>query len=239
MTGAGAHSRTDAPRRRLRMGLFPSFFYAKSASGTLKGFGVDLAQAMAGHIGAEAEIREYASPPAVVAALEMDDCDVALLGIDPKRALNVDYTPAFLSADFTFLLPAMENADRIADLDRRGLRVAIARHHTMDAVLGEQLKNIERVYAATPDASFDLLRGGRADVLAGIRPGLTRYAQLLPGSRILADRYGENVFALAVGKARKEGLEQARQFVFGLRISGALQDLIARAGLSGVVPIPL
>ena len=46
---------------------------------------------------------------------------------------------------------------------------------------------------------------GEADVLAGIRPGLLMYAGVMAGTRVLADRYGRNVIALAVKKGEPGG----------------------------------
>lgn len=229
----------EIEQTHLRIGLFPSFFYEKTLEGTLKGYGIDLAEALAERLSAKLSIQEYAAPPAVVMALKAGDCDVAVLGIDAKRALDIDYTPPLLSADFTFLLPPAERAAKLADLDRHGLRVAIVRHHTMDDALGDQLKHAERAYGATPIESFELLRSGRADVVAGIRPGLVSFANLLPGLRVLPDRYGENVFALAVDKGGQQWLLRVRRFVSERLVSGEFQRMIERAGLSGVASVPL
>ena len=165
--------------------LFPSFFYRKNPeTGELQGVGIELARALAARLGVAAALREYPSPPKAVGALKAGECDVAFLGLDPDRATEVDFSPPYMQADFTFLVPAGAAARRIADADRPGIRVAVVRDHAMDFALRGKLEHAEPVYATTPDAAFDLLRAGQADVLAGIRPGLLRYSAGLPGSRI-------------------------------------------------------
>ena len=78
----------------VRFGLFPSFFYTKdSASGAFSGFGIELARSFAEIQGRTLLLREYGAPPAVVRALKDNDCDVALLGLDPERAMDVDFSP--------------------------------------------------------------------------------------------------------------------------------------------------
>lgn len=215
----------------LRVGLFPSFFYRRTETG-LQGVAIEIASALSAQSGLRLAAVEYSAPPDVVRALTAGECDVAFLGIDPARGADVDFTPAFLRADFSFLVPAGVSAGSIAEID--GLRIAIVRHHAMDTALSGQLPGSARVYAATPDEAFALLRAGQADVLAGIRPGLMTYAGRLSGARVLPDRYGANVLALAVAKGKASGLDVVTRFVRDAVDSGLVRDALARAGLAGI-----
>ena len=220
---------------KVRIGLFPSFLYAKQADGELSGFGIEFARVLAAGIGLDLVLREYPAPPAAVQALKAAECDIAFLGIDPKRAADVDFSLPYLRADFTFLVPRGSAAMHFADVDRSGQRVAVVRDHAMEFALKGQLRSAETVYATTPDEAFDLLRSGHADVLAGIRPGLLGYADALAGSRVLEGRYGQNTLALAKGQVGR--LAYVGDFVLKARASGLLQRVIAQTGLSGVEPV--
>jgi polar amino acid transport system substrate-binding protein len=112
--------------------------------------------------------------------------------------------------------------------------VAVVRDHAMDFALRGKLKHAQPVYAGTPDAAFELLRAGQADVMAGIRPGLLKYSDGLPGSRVLEDRYGANVLAMAVAKGQPGWLACVSGFIEEARSSGLVQRAIASAGLGGV-----
>ncbi|MET0668422.1 MAG: transporter substrate-binding domain-containing protein [Xanthobacteraceae bacterium] len=230
---------TDDPRvadlrcaRRLRFGLFPSFFYSKAANGELHGVGVEIARALAANIGVTLELREYPNPPGLVQALAAGEIDVATLGLDPARAAQVDFTPPYMKADFSFVVPQASSVQKIADADQTGIRIAIVRGHAMDTVL--KTKHAERIYADVPDAAFELLRANRADVLAGIRPGLVGYAAKLPGSRVLSDSYGANILALAVAKGQGARLAFVSEFIVEARTSGLVQRAIDQAGLRGI-----
>ena len=177
---------------------------------------------------------EFPIPPDAVRGLAAGECDVAFLGIDPGRAADVDFSPPYLQADFTFLVPAGAAIDSIADLDRPGFRVAVVRHHVMDVALRGKLKHATPVYAANPDAAFDLLRAGNAEVLAGIRPGLLRCSAELPGARVLESRYGANILAMAVAKGLAGRLAYVGEFIEQAKASELLQRSIAKAGLRGV-----
>jgi polar amino acid transport system substrate-binding protein len=217
---------------RVRFGLFPSFFYSKAANGELRGVGVEMARRLAEKIGVALELREYPNPPGVVQALADGEIDVAGLGLDPARAAQVDFTPPYMKADFSFVVPQGSAVQKIADVDRTGTRIAIVGGHAMDAAL--TIKNAERVYADVPDAAFELLRAGEADVLAGIRPGLMNYAAKLQGSRVLADSYGANILALAVAKNQEARLAFVSEFIVEARAAGLVQQAIDNAGLRGI-----
>jgi polar amino acid transport system substrate-binding protein len=222
-------------RGALRLALFPSFFYRReAASGEPRGVGIEIARALSARIGVPLRSAEYASPPKVVEALTAGAADVALLGIDPARATEVDFSPPLLSADFTYLVHAASAVRAIADADRPGARIALVRHHAMDSALRGKLSHAERVYAETPDAAFEQFRAGGADVLAGIRPGLLMYAAQMPGTRVLEDRYGRNAIALAVMKGEAAWLSYVGAFVERAMQLGIVAKAIADAGLRGV-----
>lgn len=220
---------------KIRIALFPSFFYGKDPhTGDLHGVGIELARALAASLGVEAALREYPAPPDAVRALVSGECDVAFLGLDPNRAGAVDFSPPYMRADFTFLVPAGSAIRSIAEAEGSAIRVAVVRHHAMDTALTGKLQRAERVYADTPDAAFALLRDGKADILAGIRPGLIGYAGRLSGSRVLDDRYGANVLALAVRKGEAGRHAYVSAFIAEAKRSGLVQRAVAGAGLGGV-----
>jgi polar amino acid transport system substrate-binding protein len=219
----------------LRLSLFPSFFYrSDGAGGGPHGVGIEIARALAARIGVALQCTEYASPPKVVEALVSGAGDVALLGIDPVRGRDVAFSPPLLAADFTYLVAENSAVRTIADADRAGARVALVRHHAMDTALRGKLANAQAVYADKPDDAFEMFRTGQADVLAGIRPGLLMYAGRMPGTRVLEDRYGRNVIALAVKKDETARLSYVSEFAGQARADGTVTRAIASAGLRGV-----
>ena len=219
----------------LRLALFPSFFYRRDpASGKPRGLGIELARALAMRIGAALTCAEYGSPPKIVEALAAGAADVALIGIDPVRGKDVDFSPPLFAADFTYLVPEHSTVRVIADADRPGGRVALVRHHAMDTALRGKLKHATPVYADTPDAAFELFRDGHAEVLAGIRPGLLMYAGMTVGTRVLDGRYGRNVIALAVRKGEAGRLAFVNAFAEEASADGTVTRAIESAGLKGV-----
>jgi polar amino acid transport system substrate-binding protein len=226
---------TDIARSgALRLALFPSFFYREDPSGEPHGVGIEIARALADRIGVALQATEYPSPPKVVEALAAGAADVALLGIDPVRGREVDFSPPLLVAEFTYLVPENSAAQTIADADRPCVRIALVRHHAMDTALRGKLSHAQPVYAETPDAAFEMFRQSHAEVLAGIRPGLLMYAGKMPGTRVLDDQYGRNVIALAVKKGEAARLSFVNNFAMQARADGTVTRAIESAGLRGV-----
>lgn len=226
-------------RGSLRIGLFPSFFYRHApATGIFSGWGIEMARALADRLGVRLVLIERPSPPAIVACLSAGECDAAFLGISAGRAAEVDFTPPWAQADFTFLLPPGATATTIADADRPGARVAVVTNHAMDLALRGKLRHAAAVYAKTPDAAFELLVSGQADILAGIRPGLAGYAARMPGARVLADRYGANVLGMAVAKGETAWLEYLSAFIAETKATGAAREAAERVAAAGLEIVP-
>ena len=123
--------------------------------------------ALAAGLGVEVLIFERSDPAEIVECLKAGACDVALLGITASRAAELDFSPPYLQADLTYLVPAGSSVRRVTDADQPGVRIAVVRNHAMDFALRGKLKRAEPIYAETPDAAFDLLRTGQVTVQAG------------------------------------------------------------------------
>ena len=104
--------------------------------------------------------------------------------------MDVDYSPAIIELDYTFLVPAGSTIHGLADLDRPGMRVAVVRNHASTVTLTRMLKQATFVYGESLDSTFELLRAGNAAAFASIREMLVKYSARLPGSRVVDDRYG-------------------------------------------------
>ena len=225
---------------KVRIGLFPSFFYNKNpATGELQGVGIEIARALAARLGVELLLVELSGPAETVECLKSGACDVAYLGITADRTAELDFSPPYLQGDFTYLVPPGSSVRQIADADKPGVRIAIVRNHRMDFALRGQLRHAERVYVETPDAAFELLRTGHVTVLAGIRPGLLKHSTELPGSRVLEDCYGTNVLAMAVPKGRAEWFGYVSAFVAESKASGLVHQALGHAGMRGIQVVSL
>jgi polar amino acid transport system substrate-binding protein len=228
---------------KVRLAVFLGQYAKDHVTGELRGIGaghvgIEVARALAERLGVEVLLIEHPTPPKAVECLKAGMCDVTFVGIEPSRAAEVGFSPPFMQLDYTHLVPAGSSIRSFADADRPGIRIAVVRNHSSTMTLGSMLKHAKLVYAETPDAAFDLLRTGQSDAMASVRPALLDYSTKLPGSRVLEDRYGANLIAMAVPKGQAGRLAYISEFIEEAKASGLVQRAIERAGLRGVQVAP-
>jgi polar amino acid transport system substrate-binding protein len=221
---------------KIRLALFLPQYEKDAASGEIRGVGTgfvaaEVARALAARIGVALQILGYPTPLKAVEGLKARECDLALMGIEPSRVTEVDFTPAVVQFDYTFLVPSGAAIARIKDADRPGIRIAVVRGHASTMTLTRIVKHAELIGAAVPDEAFDLLRSGKVHLFAAPREVLLDYAATLPGSRVLDEAYGVNNIGVAVTKGEAGRLAYFSEFFDEAKTSGLVRDAIARGGL--------
>jgi polar amino acid transport system substrate-binding protein len=221
---------------RLRVGLFRPQYSKDSATGVPKGIYVDVARALASRIGVELLLVERRTPAEAMAALNAGACDLASLGFDPARAPLVGgFSPPFMRAEYTLMLPAGSPIHSVADADRRGVRIAVVRDHASTLALGRILRHAEQVGVDTPHEASALLRDARVDAWASVRSLLLHYCRGLPGARVLDESYGANQPAWVVAKGQEARLAYVSEFVAYAKAAGLVQEAIKRSGRMGIM----
>lgn len=229
----------------IRVALFPWMYTKDPGTGELRGIErgvvlIELARALAARVGVDVVPVEYSNPRRVLDGLKVDAWDVAFLGVDPARLAQVDFSPPYLQVDTTYLVPPSSSIRNVADADRPRVRISVVRNSVEELALSRVLKHAQLVYAQNPDTAFELLRTGHADAFAQARPALLDYSIRLPGSRVLEDRYGANLVAMAIPKGQAGRLAYISEFIEEAKASGLVQRAVDRAGLRGVqVPPPV
>src|SRR5262249_19569240 len=213
---------------KVGFGLFASQFRKDPASGELRGVRPDMARALAARIGVRAVLLEHEGPPQVVECLAAKACDAVFLPKDARSAGIGDFSFPLIHSEFTFLLRAGSERGRAADADKSGVRIAAVRGHASTAALPRVIKQAEVVLQDDEHAAFELLAAGRVHALASTRQSLRKMSVELPGSRVLADRYGVQLNRVVVRKGRAAWLAFANEFVEAAKASGLVQRAIDR-----------
>ena len=93
--------------------------YKHPQTGAPGGVAVDLGRELARRIGAEAEIIGYPSPGELAEAAPTDIWDVGFLGDEPARAKLIDFSPAYVEIEATYLLPPGSAIKSVEEVDRQ------------------------------------------------------------------------------------------------------------------------
>ena len=221
---------------KIRLAVFLPQYNKDPASGEIRPVGTgfvaaELTRALAARLGIAMQIIGYPTPTKAMEGLKARECDLALMGIEPSRVGELDFTPPVVQFDYTFLVPAGSTIRSAGDADQPGIRIAVVRNHASTLTLTRIAKHAELIGADLPDAAFELLHGGRAHVFAAPREVLIDYAATLPGSRVLKDAYGVNNIGVAIAKGAAGRLAYISAFVDDAKASGLLRGAIERGGL--------
>ena len=164
--------------------------------------------------------------------------DVAFLGAEPQRAAEIAFTAAYLEIPATYLVPAGSTIRSVAEVDREGVRIAVADKSAYELWLSRNIKHAKLMKTQGIDASFDLFVKEKLEALSGLRPRLISDVKKLPGARIL-----DGVFTAvqqAVGTAKKNTAAAAylAGFVEDVKASGFVGEAITRNKSEGVNVAP-
>ncbi len=193
-----------------------------------------MGRALAARLGVSFEAVEYATDPQRVEGLRGGAWDVTGVVLASQLAPLVDFSAPYLEVDGPYLVPAGSPIRQVADADRPGVRIAVGRGVSADVFLSREVKQATLVRAEQGEVTFEPLRTGQADALAGLRPNTLALPPLLPGSRVLEDRFTVQRQALAVPKGRPALHATVSAFVDEALALGLVRQIIARSGVPGI-----
>ena len=230
-----------APAGVLRAGINLANFLlvsGRSPTGEPEGVAPDLARALADRLGVPVTYVTYARPGELADAAGGDVWDIGLIAAEPARAEAIAFSPAYAEIEATYLVPAGSPMSAIHEVDRPGIRIAIAARSAYDLWLARHLRHAELVRAPSLDASYDLFVTEKLDALAGLRPRLLQDVEKLPGARILEGRFTAVQQAVGTAKANTAGARFLHDFVEDAKASGLVARLIEGHQIRGLAVAP-
>ena len=226
-----------APSGVLRAGINLSNFLlvsGRSAAGEPEGVAPDVAREIAQRLGVPVAYVTFARPGELADAAGQGVWDIGLIAAEPARAEQIAFSPAYVEIEATYLVPAGSPIGTIAEVDRPGVRIAIAARSAYDLWLSRHLQHAELVRAPSLDASFERLVADELDALAGLRPRLLQDVEKLPGARILDGKFTAVQQAVGTARANEAGVAFLRDFVEEAKASGLVAHLIERHRIRGL-----
>lgn len=230
-----------APTGVLRAGINLSNFLlvsGKSPTGEPVGVAPDMAREIAQRLGVPVAYVPYARPGELADAAGQGVWDIGLIAAEPARAEVIAFSPAYALIEATYLVPAGSPIRAIEDVDRPGMRIAIAARSAYDLWLTRHLRHAELVRSKSLDASFEQFVADKLDALAGLRPRLLQDAEMLPGARILDGQFTAVQQAVGTAKANAAGARFLHDFVEDAKASGLVARLIERHHIRGLSVAP-
>jgi polar amino acid transport system substrate-binding protein len=228
---------TLAPTGKLRAALIASnpVLVTRRPDGTLDGVSVAVARALAAHLGVPIELKPYDNPARYNESLATDDWDIGLAARDPSRAEHLEFSVTFMEVDNGYVARPGATPTNAEEVDRPGVKIAVAHGSAPDTVLRRLIKNAQIVPVPGGfEPAREALSTGKADVYGENLHLAHRIADGLPGARVLPGRFNVVQMAIGVRKRAAPALPAVDEFVNRIRSDGTIQNAITEAGLRGV-----
>jgi polar amino acid transport system substrate-binding protein len=230
-------TRALAPTGKLRVGLYPGTptSIIGDPSRDAKGVGFDLGKALATRAGVPFAPVVFEKNAEVLAAARSGAVDMVFTNATPARRADLVFSPTVLEVEQGYLVPARSAIDTIADVDRPGVRVGVSEGSTSEATLSREFRSAVVVRTPSLKAATEMLAAGKLDAFATNKATLFEMSDELPGSRVLAGRWGLESFAIGIPKGREAAMPLVASFVDAAKASGAVGLAVERAGLRGAL----
>jgi polar amino acid transport system substrate-binding protein len=226
-----------APSGRLRAAInFGNPVLAqRGPNGEPRGVSAALARELAKRLNVPVDFVTFDEAGKVAEAASQDRWDIAFLAIDPKRAATIDFTPPYVLIEGTYLTPANSPLQKVEDVDKDGIRVAVAENSAYDLYLTRNLKNAKLIRAVNSAGAVSDFEQGKADVLAGVRQPLDTYAHAHPDARVMDGRFMSIQQAMCSPRGREAAARYLQGFIEEMKESGFVAKALAESGQSATV----
>src|SRR5262249_44327909 len=159
-----------APTGKLRAAInLGNIVLAQGTPQEPRGVTVDLARELAKRLGVPLEMTTYDAAGKVFEALKAGSWDIAFLAIEPVRAAEIAFTPPSLLAEATHGGAGDSARKPPADVDRSGVRIAVAKGSAYDLYLTRTLKNATLVRFQNGPEAMDAFVRDKLEVAAGVK----------------------------------------------------------------------
>jgi len=230
-----------APTGVLRAGINLSNFLlvtGRSANGDPEGVSPDMARAIADRLGVPVKYVPFKTPGELADQAGNNVWDIGNIGAEPQRAAVISFTAAYCEIEATYMVPAGSPIKTIADVDKKGVRIAVSARSAYGLWLENNIKNATLVPIAGLDAAFNKFVDDKLDVLAGLRPGLLKDIDKLPSATILDGKFSAVQQAVGTPRANTTGAKFLSDFVEEAKRSGLVAQLIAKHEVKGLSVAP-
>ena len=230
-----------APTGVLRAGINLSNFLlvtGRAANGNPEGVSPDMAHAIADRLGVPVQYVPFKTPGELADQVENNVWDIGNIGAEPQRAQKIFFTAAYCEIEATYMVPVGSPIKSIADVDKKGVRIAVSARSAYCLWLENNIKNATLVQVSGLDAAYDKFVADKFEVLAGLRPGLLKDMEKAPGMKILDGKFSAVQQAVGTPRKNSAGAQFLADFVEEAKKSGLVASFIAKHKVKGLSVAP-
>jgi polar amino acid transport system substrate-binding protein len=141
----------------------------------------------------------------------------------------IDFTAPYVLIEGTYMVPLHSPLETIADVDRSGVRIAVARGSAYDLHLARTLKNAALVCYATASLAVPQFVADGLEAAAGVRQPLLLFAKTHPDVRVMDGRFQLIEEAMGIPRGRSIAMPYLRAFVEEMKATGFVAQALERS----------
>jgi len=230
---------TGKLRAAIAWGPAPSGLYAlKDGAGGYRGVTVDLANALAKKLGVPVEYYAVSASGEIQNSAAKNVWDVTFIPVDEERKKVVDFGPAYVVSQSTYLVAPGAAIKSVADANKKEVRVCGVKDTATFRAASKASANATFVILAGQQEAIDAMKAGKCDTIALGRESLIGVAPEIPGSHILDDAFLNLLTAVAVPKSKPAALAYVTDFVEEAKASGLVRRGLDAVGLNAATVAP-
>jgi polar amino acid transport system substrate-binding protein len=181
-----------APKGYLRAAINLSNFLlvtGKETNGDPQGVSPDMAKELAKELGVELKLIPFNRPGELADAVSEDVWDIGNIANESERAKSITFSSPYTLIESTYMVRNSLNINSIKDIDKEGIRIAVAERSAYDLWLTSNIKKAVLKRAKSIDESFSIFEDYKYEVLAGLRPKLVDDLKKTEGCKVLPEAF--------------------------------------------------
>ena len=230
-----------APSGVLRAGINlgnPVIAQRDPAGGDPQGVGAALARELAKRLGLGVTFTTYETAGKLADAVKEGAWDVGFLAIDPARAADIDFSDAYVHIEGTYLVRDDSPLKTVADVDRKGVRIAVGLKTAYDLYLTREIRQAELVRSESSKAALHQFFSEPLDAVAGVRQPLEGAAANHVGYRVMPESFMVIRQASGVPKGRGHAARYLCDFIEEMKATGFVARALRESGQTDVAVAP-
>jgi len=241
-TATDAEDRTAAnfaPKGELRVAVITSMpaLVTRNLEGQLTGVTVDLANAFASTLGVPVRLVPYENIVHYNQSIGRDEWDVGFAPRDLSRTGQLAFSDPFMEVDNSYVARSGIMLSTPDEVDRSGIKVAVAQGSAIDGFLTRTLKKAQIVRLVGGfDAAREALLFDRVDAYADSTQIAYRLMAEVPGAKVLVAPVNVVQMSIAIPKSNSAALRIVNDFIHDSKRDGVIAEAIKRADLRGARP---
>ena len=232
LSACGSASRTDPlaavqARKTLRVGVVENSapFCVRGPTG-LRGFDVDIATAIANHLGAQPEFVAMASSERLDAvASGRVDCVVAAMTMTRARERRVDFSVPYFQDGQMILVRNADRATITSYKDLAGRKVGVVTGTSNAETIAQVAPEAERVLFENRAAMRDALVAGSVDAITGDAFVLWGIQKSTPGIGLVGYRFSTEPYGVALPQGASDLRDAVNAALMDMWESGEWREI--------------